>query len=239
MFRQGSPGPSTSFKLAPLSLDPASDLFREFWPRVTQEFRHLVQEQEAADNVPPAQSAANVVDDHLFQSPVQSVAIETSLTGEDLLKRPVVSSGSGDISGVNGNVISVNRSLAALLNEYEASTDLPSLAASIGTSQENGKDENVHKRLLGDVNAESALRADFITDITVPDGQAFPPGAEFVKSWRILNSGELDWPGTTALVFAAGESLAKDGSEDHQPVKIGAVAAGKSVDVWSAELKAS
>ena len=33
-----------SFKLPPLSLDQSADLFCEFWPHVTQEFRHLLQE---------------------------------------------------------------------------------------------------------------------------------------------------------------------------------------------------
>ena len=39
-----SPRSQASFKLPPLSLDQSADLFCEFWPRITQEFRHLLQD---------------------------------------------------------------------------------------------------------------------------------------------------------------------------------------------------
>jgi next to BRCA1 gene 1 protein len=82
------------------------------------------------------------------------------------------------------------------------------------------------------------LSARFLCDNTVPDGQKFPPGAEFVKSWKMLNDGERDWPETTELVFAAGESLSR---EDIKPqrMKIGSVPAGDEVNVGSGELKVS
>ncbi|KAF9041850.1 hypothetical protein BDZ89DRAFT_1156464 [Hymenopellis radicata] len=56
---------------------------------------------------------------------------------------------------------------------------------------------------------DAPFNADFLEDITVADGQVFPPGAEFVKSWRVKNSGR-DWDESTELVFVAGESFKID-----------------------------
>jgi hypothetical protein len=83
-----------------------------------------------------------------------------------------------------------------------------------------------------------SLSAKFLCHNTVPDGQIFPPGAEFVKSWRMLNDGAQDWPEMTEVVFAAGDSLTRD---DIEPVRlqVGIVAAGSEVNVWTGELKVS
>jgi len=80
------------------------------------------------------------------------------------------------------------------------------------------------------------LSAGFVADVSVPDGQLFPPGAEFMKCWRMVNDGKVDWPESTEIVFVAGQSgLVSEGSE---VVKIGKVKAGEEIDVWTGELKA-
>jgi next-to-BRCA1 protein 1 len=79
------------------------------------------------------------------------------------------------------------------------------------------------------------LSAKFVEDVTVADGQTFPPGAEFVKCWRLLNSGGRDWPEDTELVFLAGDPLS---DSPLPPVLVGQVAAGTEFDVWTGELKA-
>jgi len=83
--------------------------------------------------------------------------------------------------------------------------------------------------------AKFYLSAMFVKDITVTDGQIFPPGAEFMKCWRVLNDSEHDWPETTELVYIAGEALGmkKDGT-----VHVGSVKAGTEVELWTSELKA-
>ena len=82
--------------------------------------------------------------------------------------------------------------------------------------------------------SEEALSAKFVEDVTVSEGQTFPPGAEFVKCWRLLNSGERDWPENTELVFLAGDPLSDSALP---PVLVGRVAAGAEFDVWTGELK--
>ncbi|KAL1737280.1 hypothetical protein EV714DRAFT_241203 [Schizophyllum commune] len=81
---------------------------------------------------------------------------------------------------------------------------------------------------------EAMLQADFVADITVPDGQVFPPGAEFVKVWRVRNSGDADWPSSTSLAFVAGSPLG--GAKKAIPV--GSVTAGSEVELATDELKA-
>jgi next to BRCA1 gene 1 protein len=88
-----------------------------------------------------------------------------------------------------------------------------------------------------------ALSAEFVEDVTVPDGQSFPPGAEFVKCWRLLNDGGREWPESTELVFLAGDSLlakstVNESGELVSDVTIGKTAPGQAVDVWTGELKA-
>jgi len=78
-----------------------------------------------------------------------------------------------------------------------------------------------------------ALRASYVADNNIPDGQVFPPGAEFVKSWKMLNDGSRDWPESTQLVWVAGDKLT-----NQLVMKIGMVQAGEEVDIWTGEMKA-
>ncbi|RXW18003.1 hypothetical protein EST38_g7864 [Candolleomyces aberdarensis] len=60
------------------------------------------------------------------------------------------------------------------------------------------------------------LSAGFISEVTVPDGDVFQPGVEFMKCWRMAG-----------LV-----------AEGNEAVKIGSAKPGQVVDVWTGELKA-
>ncbi len=56
--------------------------------------------------------------------------------------------------------------------------------------------------------ADSGDRAEFVADITVPDGTTFGPGERFVKTWRLMNAGESTWTRDYALVFVSGAQMA-------------------------------
>jgi uncharacterized protein YkwD len=49
--------------------------------------------------------------------------------------------------------------------------------------------------------------AEFVTDVTVPDHTDFKPGASFIKTWRVLNSGTCTWDGNDMLVFLKGDQM--------------------------------
>lgn len=83
------------------------------------------------------------------------------------------------------------------------------------------------------------LSAAFVDDVTVPDGQVFPPGAEFVKCWRLINDSGCDWPESTELVFIAGDPLSTSASTDNgATISVGKISPGELTDVWTWELKA-
>ncbi|HSR21147.1 MAG TPA: NBR1-Ig-like domain-containing protein, partial [Anaerolineales bacterium] len=50
-------------------------------------------------------------------------------------------------------------------------------------------------------------RAQFIADVTVPDGTVFAPGASFSKTWRLKNVGTCAWTTSYSLVFDSGEKM--------------------------------
>lgn len=70
-------------------------------------------------------------------------------------------------------------------------------------------------------------RAQFVTDVTVPDGTVFAPGAAFTKTWRFKNVGTCTWTTSYAMVFDYGEKL---GGPDSVPMPK-TVVPGDTVDV--------
>lgn len=53
----------------------------------------------------------------------------------------------------------------------------------------------------------AAVDAVFISDVTVPDGTQFAPGAAFAKTWRLNNDGCETWPSGTRLVYVSGNQM--------------------------------
>jgi len=79
-----------------------------------------------------------------------------------------------------------------------------------------------------DVTAEGecSLNAAWVADVTVPDDTQFEPGAAFVKTWRVRNTGSCDWETGAKLVFVSGDAMGAPSE-----VSVGPVAAGSSTDV--------
>jgi Ig-like domain from next to BRCA1 gene len=49
--------------------------------------------------------------------------------------------------------------------------------------------------------------ADFVTDVTFPDGTDVDAGDAFTKTWRLKNTGTCSWTPSYAVVFSSGESM--------------------------------
>jgi len=49
-------------------------------------------------------------------------------------------------------------------------------------------------------------QAQFVKDVTIPDGSSFAPGAPFTKTWRLRNAGTCTWSGYM-LVFDRGDAM--------------------------------
>jgi hypothetical protein len=50
-------------------------------------------------------------------------------------------------------------------------------------------------------------RAQYISDVTVPDGTTFAPNAGFTKTWRLKNVGTCTWTTAYSLTFVSGDRM--------------------------------
>ncbi len=67
--------------------------------------------------------------------------------------------------------------------------------------------------------------AQFVRDVTIPDGTVFAPGATFTKTWRLRNIGTCTWSGYS-VVFDSGNAM-----NGTSPTPLPTVAPGQEVDV--------
>ena len=56
-------------------------------------------------------------------------------------------------------------------------------------------------------NYLAPFRAEFIRDVTYPDGTYVVPGSAFTKTWRLRNVGTQAWDSKTKLVYVAGDPI--------------------------------
>jgi hypothetical protein len=77
------------------------------------------------------------------------------------------------------------------------------------------------------IAADQCDHAQFVSDITVPDGASFAPGASFTKTWRFLNDGTCTWTTSYKLVFVGGDAMGSTTSVN-LPVN---VAPGQMLDI--------
>ena len=70
-------------------------------------------------------------------------------------------------------------------------------------------------------------RAQFVTDVTIPDGTKLAPGEAFEKTWRLKNTGSCTWTTSYALVFDSGDAMDAPASVNLP----GSVAPGQTIDL--------
>ncbi len=69
--------------------------------------------------------------------------------------------------------------------------------------------------------------AQFIADVTVPDGTTFSAGATFVKTWRIKNVSSCTWTTAYSMIFLSGDAMGAPASINFPS----SVAPGATVDI--------
>ena len=57
------------------------------------------------------------------------------------------------------------------------------------------------------VHAAACDQAQFVSDITVPDGAAFAPGTSFTKTWRFSNAGTCAWTTSYMIIQVGGDAM--------------------------------
>lgn len=55
--------------------------------------------------------------------------------------------------------------------------------------------------------ADNCNLAKFDTDVTIPDGSVLAPDTNFVKTWRLTNTGTCTWNTNYAIVFSGGDQM--------------------------------
>jgi hypothetical protein len=77
------------------------------------------------------------------------------------------------------------------------------------------------------VPPSSCDRAQFIRDVTIPDGTVMAPGSTFTKTWRLKNVGACAWSTSYQLVYFSGEQMGAAASAAFPQN----VAVGQTVDI--------
>ncbi|MFZ5820131.1 MAG: NBR1-Ig-like domain-containing protein [Chloroflexota bacterium] len=77
------------------------------------------------------------------------------------------------------------------------------------------------------VHAATCDWAQFVADVTVPDGTSYAPGTAFRKTWRLKNIGSCTWTTSYALVFDSGEKMGAPSAVNFPS----SVAPGQTVDL--------
>ena len=75
-------------------------------------------------------------------------------------------------------------------------------------------------------SAAACYQAQFVADVTVPDGTQYTSGTAFTKTWRLKNIGTCAWTTSDTMIFDTGAQMGGPAS-----VKLTATAVGSTVDV--------
>lgn len=68
--------------------------------------------------------------------------------------------------------------------------------------------------------------AEFVEDVTIPDDTVMEPGYAFTKTWRVKNSGSMDWGEGVKLIFRDGDQMGAT-----SPAPVSNVKPGDTIDI--------
>ncbi|KAI1793192.1 hypothetical protein LXA43DRAFT_886348 [Ganoderma leucocontextum] len=247
-------------------LAPVNSEWRELWPELTTMFKHLLPPSQAESSsgkpssggvlaMPGAifteepktyeESAAPVV------APTSGPVEESPLVGEPLLCRPLVPERPEKRFTVGRSVSDLITSMSPIRPTRVPSPESPVIPPQIVLPPSPAPAPLPSPKIPSPpvvpplvtpfwqsfTRPTQPLLAAFVSDNNIPVGQIFPPGAEFVKSWRMRNDGTVDWPETTELIFVAGDRMPPYNGASAK-VMVGTVKAGEEVELVSGEMKA-
>lgn len=228
--------PSTTSSTSIPRLGPVNNEWRELWPELTSMLKHLLQPTTPTGTP----NAAMTVEEEMMpgamiveqpkaaeEQDISKAVEESPLVGEPLLCRPFGARvGERPLHAVFDETVYRSSSNTVPVSE-QSRNSIFSVVSSTTLPARESSPEPVPQPLL----------ASFVSDNNIPDGQIFPPGAEFVKSWKMLNNGRTEWPESTELVYVAGDRLAPYEAASRR-AHVGTVKAGAEVEIVAGEMKA-
>ena len=244
-------------------LAPVNSEWTELWPELTSMFKHLLPPSQAESSsgnpssaIPAMPGAIFTEEPKTFEEPVVVTPTpgpieESPLVGEPLLCRPLMPERSEKRFTVGRSLSDLITSMSPVRSTRVPSPESPVVPPQVVLPPSPAPEPLPSPKAPSPPAVTSLitpfwqsfarpaqpLLAAFVSDNNIPVGQIFPPGAEFVKSWRMRNDGTVDWPETTELVFVAGDRMAPYNGAS-QKVKVGTVGAGEEVELVSGEMKA-
>lgn len=229
-------------------LDPVSNNeWRELWPELTAMLKHLLQPPTPGATIPTVHKESmpgamfeekqDEIEQPLLQvaGEPRAAVEESPLVGEPLLQRPLVPERAPTIHRDIRDYFNVPPPPPLRKDTKPAAVPRAPSPKPVLPPKPAPPRPMVALPCQMPV-VHQPLFATFVSDNNIPDGQVFPPGAEFVKSWKMVNKGTRDWPETTELVFVAGDRMAPHANASRS-VKIGAVKAGAEVEIVAGEMK--
>jgi hypothetical protein len=80
------------------------------------------------------------------------------------------------------------------------------------------------------VAAQTCLAAEFISDVTIPDGTVLNPNQAFTKTWELKNAGTCNWDSSIVMVVESGPGMTQNTTYPTMPSG-NTVVPGATVDV--------
>ncbi len=95
----------------------------------------------------------------------------------------------------------------ALIATSKAPTPTLPLATAAATSEATQPAAQPTAQTQSNAVVSANDRAEFVSDVTVPDGTIFAPNEAFVKTWRFKNIGTTTWTTDYSLIFIDGDLM--------------------------------
>jgi next-to-BRCA1 protein 1 len=221
--------------LAPASSLVAPEVSINMGGDLTSEFAHLLQpitaESAITQPATPATVSSHLSNEALLVAPAAQTLASASFTSDhDVIRRLQESLTSGYSTPAPIIAIQSQASMpGGLPEDFDMETTVvPEMHQRSNMPLVTSPTPNVEAP-----TPLAPLVAKFVSDLNIVDGQIFPPGAEFVKSWILENTGDRTWPEETQLRFVAGDRMGPDST-----ITIGAVPASSQATISTPELKA-
>jgi len=113
----------------------------------------------------------------------------------------------------NGTIIATSVAQTVIAQDTERAQLTPTVTNTPSTPTPHGSPTPLTTKAPptapppGSSNIIPCNRAEYVADVTIPDGTIVSPGAAFMKRWSVKNTGSCTWNSTYKFVFMDGDVL--------------------------------